>query len=434
MDFRAQVDLRALGEELAARGAARLERRRAVVAELRRVARESQAQLAPFLEGLQRRGEITYYRGFTVVNRLFIEGRPAAFRALAARPEVAAIIAETESHRPVWMGETPPPPEKTPRSWAVAATRADIAWKQGLDGAGVVVGAIDTGASATHEALRDNYLGPARGWCDPTGASAEPGDGVFAHGAGVLSCAVGRNVGGVVVGVAPGARWAACAALPDGRFNNVWMTECADWMLEVAQPDVLVNAWLLPTEGCDESMKPIVNAWRAAEIVPIFTAGNLGPTPGMNRSPANYTGLHPGGGVAFAVGGVTEAGELYPRSGTGPNSCDPKAVFPSVVAGAEHVLVAFPLSPSSYTRLDGTSFAAGLAGGAAAILLQSDPEASVSEVEAALREGAVDLGPPGPDDRFGYGRLDVPGALSALARLRGTKVSASKTTSTPAHE
>ncbi|NIN11826.1 MAG: hypothetical protein GTN62_09740, partial [Gemmatimonadales bacterium] len=55
-----------------------------------------------------------------------------------------------------------------------------------------------------------------------------------------------------------------------GRYNNIAIFECADWMLNTGQPDVLINAWVLPDEGCDSRLQRIVNAWRAAEIFPVF--------------------------------------------------------------------------------------------------------------------------------------------------------------------
>jgi subtilisin family serine protease len=63
-------------------------------------------------------------------------------------------------------------------------------------------------------------------------------------------------------------------------------------------------------------------------------------------------------------------------------------------------VAAFPLTPSLYQRARGTSFAAGLTAGAAALLVQSDPEASVPILEDALA---------------GAGRLDIPGSLARLA-------------------
>ncbi len=79
------------------------------------------------------------------------------------------------------------------------------------------------------------------------------------------------------------------------------------------------------------------------------------------------------------------------------------------------------MAPSTYILSEGTSIAAGLVAGAAALLLQRYPEAWVSDLEDALRSGAIDLGDPGPDDVFGYGRLWVPGALDSLGRFLDLK-------------
>lgn len=392
VDLDPQVDLARLGRDLARRGARKRERRALVVAALARVAGRSQAALRPFLEKARRRGLIRSWQGFTVVNRLVVEATPAGIEALARRREVAAILPETE--QPVSaLAQAPDGTSPEKSSWGVAAIGAEAAWRRGLDGRGVVVGIIDSGASALHEQLAPGFRGGDRSWFDPRGRSAEPQDTRTGHGTGVLSCAVGRNVSGVTLGVAPGARWIACAGLPEGRYNNVLATACADWMLTRGQPDVLLIAWLLPAEGCDRSLQPIVDAWRAAEILPVFAAGNHGPAAGTSRSPANYTN-------ALSVGGLGRDGAPWPGTSRGPGGCGGTA-FPLLSAPAEDLVAAFPITPTTYVRARGTSFAAGLAAGAAAILLQRDPEASVPELEEALR---------------GEGRLDVMAALGRLER------------------
>ena len=405
VDLRAQVDLERLGRALFRRGAGRRDRRAAVVAALEQVAARSQERLRPFLDAERRAGRIRSWSGFAVVNRLLVEATPEGIAALARRPEVAALHPETELADSVFAMSprtaAQDPPEKT--SWALAAIGAPAAWARGLDGKGVVVGIIDSGASVAHEQLAAGFRGGERSWLDPRGRSATPVDTRFGHGTGVLSCAVGGNVAGVALGVAPGARWIACAGLPDGRYNNVLATICADWMLTTGQPDVLLIAWLLPTAGCDRSLQPIVDAWRAAEILPVFAAGNHGPAAGSDRSPANYSGLYPGGRAALSVGGFGRDGGPWPKTSRGPSGCGGKD-FPLLAAPAEDLVTAFPIARSSYLQADGTSFAAGLTAGAAAILLQRHPEASVSELEGALR-----------------GRLDVPAALERLDKIQAVR-------------
>ncbi|HEX6861905.1 MAG TPA: S8 family serine peptidase [Thermoanaerobaculia bacterium] len=371
VDFEEQVDL----QRLELRGGRR-ERGDQVIAALAGLARRSQERLRPLLEDARL---VRSWQGFTVVNRLLVEATPAGIEALKARPEVAEVVLEMELAEPALMAR---PPEGERRSWAVDAVGAPAAWAQGLDGTGVVVGIIDSGASATHEQLAAGFAGR---WLDPDGGSAGPRDTRFGHGTGVLSVAVGRNVSGVTLGIAPGAAWIACAALPRGRYNNVLATQCADWMLNAGRPDVLVAAWVLPRTGCDRSLQRIVDAWRAAGILPLFPAGNYGPGERTDRSPANYD-------TSLSVGGTA-----YEKTSRGPSACGGGA-FPRLTAPAERLIAAFPLGRNTYLTAEGTSFAAGIAAGAAAILVQSRPDALVPELERAL----------------GSGQLDIPAALERL--------------------
>lgn len=381
VDLREQVDF----ERLELRGGRR-ERGDQVIAALAGLARRSQERLRPLLENPRL---VRSWQGFTVVNRLLVEATPAGLKALRAHPDVAEVVLEEELPEPALMkarhGRARTNTDEHGRvSPAIEAVGAPAAWAQGLDGTGVVVGVIDSGASVAHEQLAAGFHGD---WLDPEGGSPGPRDTRFGHGTGVLSVAVGRNVSGVTLGIAPGATWVACAALPGGRYNNVLATQCADWMLNAGRPDVLVAAWVLPTAGCDRSLQRIVDAWRAAGILPLFPAGNYGPGERTDRSPANYEGV-------LSVGGTA-----YEKTSRGPSACGGGA-FPRLTAPAEGLIAAFPLGRTTYLTAEGTSFAAGIAGGAAAILVQSRPDALVPDLERAL----------------GSGPLDIPAALERLRR------------------
>lgn len=63
----------------------------------------------------------------------------------------------------------------------------------------------------------------------------------------------------------------------------------------------------------------------------------------------------------------------------------------------------------------GTSFASAAVAGAAAALRAMGPTWSAQEVRRRLAVGAVDLGPPGQDTKFGFGLLNVYASLSAAA-------------------
>jgi subtilisin family serine protease len=104
---------------------------------------------------------------------------------------------------------------------------------------------------------------------------------------------------------------------------------------------------------------------------------------------------------AFAVGAVhwaDDALEYYSSQGpTADGRIKPDLAAPSVVDSASYAPEAF----------DGTSAAAPHVSGAAALVLQAFPDFSPDEIAAFLQERAIDLGPAGPDNAFGVGRLSL---------------------------
>ena len=425
VDLRDQLDFRRAAAALAVASASRQARRKWVTQALGAIAMRSQGRLRPLLDGLKQNGEVESWTAVSVVNRLLVKARPAAVLALASHPEVASLTEEIESEAALEDGSAGPPPDagggEASSSWPLEAIGVGKAWLAGIDGSGVTVGLIDSGASDQHEQLRDNFRGGPRSWFDPLSGAARPTDVRIGHGTAVLSCAVGQAREAALCGVAPGAKWIAAVGLNEGRYNNVLLTQAADWMLNVGQPDVLIAAWRLPGQRCDGWLRPIVNAWRAAGMIVVFAAGNGGPAPASDVSPANYTDVFPGAEAVLSVGAVDSEKRIDPHSSRGPNGCAGSRPYPQLVAPGADVLVAIPAAVSLYRTASGTSFAAGYVAGAAALLLQRCPHAQVEQVEQALRRGAVDLGPAGPDPAYGHGLLNVPRAIGALEKQQSCR-------------
>lgn len=112
---------------------------------------------------------------------------------------------------------------------------------------------------------------------------------------------------------------------------------------------------------------------------------------------------------ALAVAAVNWADdELEPYSSQGPTSdgrIKPDIAAPSVVDSLSYAPEAF----------DGTSAAAPHVAGAAALVLEAFPDYTPDEVIAFLEGRALDLGPPGEDNGFGAGRLDLGAAPDGTA-------------------
>lgn len=418
VDVREQVDLDALDQELEAADLGKDERRAAVVRALESTAEASQAALRPELDRRVAVGEIDYWRGFAVVNRILVEGRPSGILALADLEAVAWI-------RPDWTSErrgrleatlTPegvPVPERF-TSWGVVATGAPALWAEGIDGTGVVVASIDTGVAGRHEQLAGRMLPAPAGWFDPVEGTTAPRDN-HGHGTSVLSVAVGGNTSGKIVGIAPGATWASALGNWKNHYSRSRMTEAADWIFRVVRPDVLVNAWSHDEDGpCQTFDLPFVRAWQAAGTFVVFPAGNAGPGEATGESPAQLPGGFPDGGSLVSVAGLASNGTIHPRSSRGPSRCGAHP-FPMLAAPGADLPYAYAGDPTGYASGQGTSLAAGVVAGGAALLLQAVPEASPTELARALRETARDVPPPGGDPAAGAGAIDLP---RALARLR----------------
>ena len=104
------------------------------------------------------------------------------------------------------------------------------------------------------------------------------------------------------------------------------------------------------------------------------------------------------------------AWHIASSSSRGPSACDgslyPEAVAPGVNIKTSDLSFG-GVFPYLYAYVSGTSFAAPHLAGAMALLLNANSQAAVSELELALTQSAVDLGPNGPDDDYGNGLMDV---------------------------
>ena len=93
-------------------------------------------------------------------------------------------------------------------------------------------------------------------------------------------------------------------------------------------------------------------------------------------------------------------------------------IKPDVVApGVSIIVVSAAVSLEEYTRNHGTSFAAPLVSGVAALLKQVHPKWSPNEISSALKTTAHDLGESGPDTTYGWGLVNALAASGLCASV-----------------
>ncbi len=387
-------------------------RPQALLRALRSTAARTQADVADDIDRPVRR--------FWLVNAIAFSGTPREIREVAADPAVDAVDADVEvrvADAPSMQAATPFPDAGT-GDWGLAAIKVPTVWSAyGLRGAGVTIGTIDTGVNGGHPDL----AGKIAAWRDFVSGSPTPVDenGHGTHTAGTL---VGGSAGGAPIGVAPDAHLIVARAMgADGVGPGSALLAAAEWMTDPDgnpatpdQPGIVSNSWSASTAN-DTWFRPMIRRWLDLGMVPVFAAGNAGPSAGSVGSPAGYP-------EAIAVGAIDSNDGVPSFSGRGPvvwqNADGLGPAAGTVLSKPDLAAPGVGITSSTgsgYLSYSGTSMAAPHVAGVAALLRQANPALSAQAVGDILRLSADDIGTPGIDPNSGFGRLDALRAVEAAA-------------------
>lgn len=391
--------------------------------------------------GTRRRASVQALGGFHrrdlgLINGMAARVPVAALGELARDPEVLSITLDYEI--------------ATASDIAVPAAGATLARQvHGVDGAGIRIAVLDSGVEPV-AALE----GRIAAWVDLVQPHAPtPGD-PFGHGTHVAGLIAGsqleirdpgqkRSFGGV----APGSEIVSVRVLDHlghGRVSDA--IAGLDWVVShAAELHIrIVNLSLGHPVRDPAAHDPLVQAceraWSAGLLV-VVSAGNLGREAepfGTVTSPGNSA-------LVLTVGALSHQGTLARSddvvtsySSRGPSRFD-TVVKPDLLApGDQLVSLRSPLSfldrqypenrlgsrsrgagdPELF-RLSGTSMAAAMVSGSAALLLSRDPGLTPAALKARLMRSAEKQG----DDIFtqGAGRLDVMAAMDLDGWVGGTR-------------
>lgn len=419
----------------------------------------AQGSQGPLIRWLEDRG--FEYRAFHVLNAILVRGDDDALRILASRPGVARIEANprVRSLPPANHAQSGDGAGVSGESSAVmgvepniAYVRAPEAWALGATGQGIVIGGQDTGYAWSHPALAAQYRGWNEGiaahdynWHDAihaneNGASVCGADSPVpcddhGHGTHTMGTAVGWDGGSNSIGMAPGARWIGCRNMDNGYGTPASYLECFEFFLapyplggSPAQgnpdlaPDVVINSWSCPaSEGCAPgTLEPAVESLRAAGILVVASATNLGPACStIHDPPAIYAGSLTVGALST---GTDAAAELSSR---GPVTIDGSGrVKPDLMAPGTQVRSSYP--GGVYLSMSGTSMAGPHVAGAAALVWSAGPwlRGDVTRTTSILVATAMPISSTAcssaglPNNTYGYGRVDALAAVQAAKPWR----------------
>lgn len=432
--------------EKATPSAAKLTARSSVVSALRATASRTQQGLDSYLQKAREAGEVKEYKSYFIVNAMAVTSTKEVLEQIALFPEVEKVLPNEERYlQKVEIDKSAPEavapkvkeaaeaapasPSPTSVEWNIDQVGAPQVWDMGIDGTGIVVANLDTGVDYTHPALQSKWRGfdasgnvvdPELNWYDPHSGASLPAD-TDGHGTHTMGTMVGAEPDGSnQIGVAPGAKWIAVRIFNPSTTDAI-ILDGGQWLLapvdaegnlhpELA-PDVVNNSWG-GGPGVDEWFRPIVQAWRDAQIFPEFSAGNTTLTnpggPGSVANPANYP-------EAFATGATDINGNLASFSLLGPSPYG--EVKPEVAAPGVNIRSSVP-GGGYEGGWNGTSMAGPHTTAIAALLLQANHSLTVDQLEDIITSTAV----PRTDSQFtqipnnGYGH-GIVNALDAVGSV-----------------
>ncbi|MED4017411.1 S8 family serine peptidase [Sutcliffiella cohnii] len=448
--FKEQVDtvsVAAKAEEKAAKqnltpGKTSLAKRSTIVSELQATAKVTQADVLDFLSKQEASGKAKDVQSFYIVNGIAVTATKDVMEKIASFPEVEAITHNAEVQLYPNAEPTSSVEDAAPTSgnveWNIEQVGAPATWDMGIDGSGVVVAVMDTGVQWDHPALIQQYNGydfnnpnnPSHtyNWFDAVNGRAVPYDD-HGHGTHVTGTVLGVEMDGTnAIGVAPGAKWIGVKILSgSGSGSTAGILAGAQYLLAPTDengvpnpdmaPDVVNNSWG-GGPGMDEWFRPMVQAWRSADIYPVFAAGNTTLTnpggPGSVAVPANYP-------ESYAVGATDINMNLGSFSLQGPSPYG--EMKPEVSAPGVNIRSATP--GSSYQGgWNGTSMAAPHVAGAVALLKQVNASLSIDDIAEILETTATPRTnsqyPEAPNNGFGHGIINVFDAVSSVISGLGT--------------
>ncbi len=281
---------------------------------------------------------------------------------------------------------------------AGADVRVAQAWDIQRGSAQVKVAVIDSGVSSTHPDLStklDDGINLTGGPLDDTDA---PYNTHGTHIAGIVAASTNNAEG--VVGVSWGSRIVPVkAANLLGFTSDVWLAEGLIWAANQGV-DVAVISF-----GLSQPSTVLADAVAYAHdqgVVVCASTGNTG-TPGV-LYPAAYPEV-------LAVGATDNADSLAPFSTTG---AEVEFVAPGVdIFSTRHTI----FEPHTYGYESGTSMSTPIVAGIAALVRSASPQLTVDEIRSVLARTSRDLGGPGRDVSFGYGRVNAQRALQEALNI-----------------
>jgi type VII secretion-associated serine protease mycosin len=314
----------------------------------------------------------------------------AALRLAAAA--LAGLVATGASAAPAAAAPNPLAGDSVrAEQWHLKTLNAAGAWTY-ASGEGITVAVIDSGVDAEHVDLRGQVL-PG---LDLVDAKGDADTDLVGHGTTVSAIIAGKDDDAGVKGIAPKAKILPVRVLDqENRYDDAMIVaKGVRWAVDQGAQVINLS---LGGSGSSAALAAALDYAFAKDVVVIACTGNASAS---STTGVWYPAREPG---VLAVAGMERDGDvLWSGSITGKETV--------VTAPATQL---FGARPGGYWRVQGTSFAAPMVSGVAALIRSRWRDMPAGEVVNRIIETAKDRGPTGRDDRYGFGMVDPARALTA---------------------
>jgi len=290
-------------------------------------------------------------------------------------------------------------------SWHIGAIKASLPWSLGADGAKVRIAIIDTGVY-NHSELNGRLLAGYNYVSNKSISAGSNSDdnGHGTHVAGIVAAGAGS---GYSVGVAPAAQIVPIKVLDQngsGTLTNI--AKGLDYSRSYSAKASIVNLSLGWEGGGSTTVATALkNNVKAGQLI-VVAAGNSGyDNPNW---PARYASEYWANGQILAVGAVDRNNVIASWSNRAGDTMNHYLVAPGVS------IVSTYNQAGTYAYMSGTSMAAPVVSGAAALLKSYWPYLAANKISGILLTTATDLGDPGVDRIYGHGLLNLESAMQPI--------------------
>jgi thermitase len=351
---------------------------------------------APYQENLEKLQASLEKVGGRISKKIAIESQIKAVSASVPYDNIPAILEQLSTakitryagpDRKITADFTPNDPDWN-LQWGPKKIEADFAWNVTSGSRSVLVAVIDTGIDYTHPDLAPNYVPLGYDWVNnDTDPRDDHGHGT--HCAGIIAAALNNAIG--IAGLAQ-VRIMAEKGL-DSQGSG-YEDDLAQAIIHAVNQgaDILSNSW--GGNSPDPLIEDAIKYAYSHGVLIVAAAGNTA----SNRPhwPAAYDEV-----VAVTATQSDDKPAYFTTFGDWVEVSAPGSNIYSTV-------------PWGYSSMSGTSMACPHVAGVAALILSRYPNMTNLRLRTALRYATDDLGDPGFDVYYGYGRINARKAVEGL--------------------